>query len=120
MKKIFILLAISALAFQLQARGCLRLDEGAARALTRFGKSLLPVGVTAVAGDFSRGELVTCVDPDGTEVGRGLVNYSTAEARKIIGHSSDHIHAVLGYVDEPELIHRNNFVVTLKTSPHDR
>jgi glutamate 5-kinase len=100
------------LAFQLQARGCLRLDEGAARALMRFGKSLLPVGVTAVEGDFSRGELVTCIDPGGIEVGRGLVNYSAAEARKIIGYSSDHIQVLLGYVDEPELIHRNNFVMT--------
>ena len=76
-----------------------------------MGKSLLPVGVTAVEGGFSRGELVACVGPDGIEVGRGLVNYSAAEALKIIGKSSDQIEAILGYVDEPELIHRDNLVV---------
>ena len=99
------------LAVQLQVRGRLYLDAGAVQVLRTLGKSLLPVGVTAVEGGFSRGELVACVAPDGTEVGRGLVNYSAAEALKIIGKSSDQIEAILGYVDEPELIHRDNLVV---------
>ncbi len=99
------------LAVQLQVRGRLRLDHGAARVLRESGKSLLPVGVTAVEGDFSRGELVACLGPDGQEVARGLVNYSAAEALKIIGKPSDQIESLLGYVDEPELIHRDNLVV---------
>jgi glutamate 5-kinase len=64
-----------------------------------------------VEGRFSRGELVACVGPDGAEVGRGLVNYSAAEAVKIIGKPSEQIESLLGYVDEPELIHRDNLVV---------
>jgi glutamate 5-kinase len=100
------------LAFRLQVRGQIHLDDGAAQVLRCSGKSLLPVGVTTVEGDFSRGDLVACIAADGTEVGRGLVNYNASESRKIIGHSSDRIEALLGYVDEPELIHRDNFVTT--------
>jgi glutamate 5-kinase len=99
------------LASQLQVRGRLHLDAGAVQVLRESGRSLLPVGVTAVEGSFSRGELVACIGPNGLEVGRGLVNYSTAEARQIIGKSSDQIESVLGYVDEPELIHRDNLVM---------
>ncbi len=99
------------LAVQLQVRGRVHLDAGAVRVLRMSGKSLLPVGVTAVEGRFSRGELVACVGPDGAEVGRGLVNYSAAEAVKIIGKPSEQIESLLGYVDEPELIHRDNLVV---------
>lgn len=99
------------LAMQLQVRGRLYLDEGAVKVLRSSGKSLLPVGVTAVEGGFSRGELVACLGPDGVEVARGLVNYRASDARKIIGKPSDQIEALLGYVDEPELIHRDNLVV---------
>ncbi len=99
------------LAAQLQARGRLRLDDGAVRVLRKLGRSLLPVGVTAIEGDFSRGELVTCVDPNGLEVARGLVNYGAGDALRIIGNPSDQIETLLGYVDEPELIHRDNLVV---------
>jgi len=101
------------LASHLQTRGALTLDAGAARALRESGKSLLPVGVVGVAGDFSRGEMVVCRDPGGAEVARGLVNYAADEARLIRGLASAEIEATLGYVDEPELIHRDNMVVTV-------
>ncbi|GMQ90370.1 MAG: glutamate 5-kinase [Gammaproteobacteria bacterium] len=99
------------LASHLQVRGKLFLDEGAARVIRDAGKSLLPVGVRAVEGDFARGEIVSCVDPQGSEVARGLVNYDATESTRIIGHPSDEIEAILGYVDEPELIHRDNMVL---------
>jgi len=99
------------LAGQLQSKGRLRLDAGAVRVLRQAGRSLLAVGVTAVEGDFQRGELVACIGPDGAEVAKGLVNYSAEESRKIMGQPSERIEAVLGYVDEPELIHRDNLVV---------
>ncbi len=100
------------LASQLQSRGRLWLDDGAVRVLRTSGRSLLPVGVTRVEGGFRRGEIVTCLAPDGSEVGRGLVNYDAREARRIIGNPSDRIEELLGYVDEPELIHRDNLVLT--------
>jgi len=99
------------LAGQLQVRGRLRLDAGAVKVLRQAGRSLLPVGVTSVEGDFQRGELVACVAPDGQEVARGLVNYSAAESARIIGQPSDRIEAILGYVGEAELVHRDNMVV---------
>jgi glutamate 5-kinase len=89
----------------------LKLDAGAARALQRGGKSLLPIGVVEVAGDFERGAVVACLDPEGREVARGLVNYSAAEARRIIRRPSGEIASILGYMDEPELIHRDNLVL---------
>lgn len=97
------------LADHLQVAGRLQLDAGAVAALAR-GKSLLPIGVTAVHGEFPRGAVVACLDPDGVEVARGLVNYSSAEARRIARKSSEDIEAVLGYMDEAELIHRDNLV----------
>jgi glutamate 5-kinase len=99
------------LAAQAQARGRLTLDAGACKVLRESGRSLLPVGVTGVEGEFTRGEIVSCVGPDGQEVARGLVNYSAEEARRILGQASDRIEAILGYVDEPELIHRDNLVI---------
>jgi glutamate 5-kinase len=99
------------LAGRLQVRGRLILDTGAVSVLREAGRSLLPVGVTRVDGDFGRGDLVVCISPDGEEVARGLVNYSAADARRIIGQPSGRIEALLGYVDEPELIHRDNLVV---------
>lgn len=99
------------LAGQLTARGRLYLDAGAVAVLKTSGRSLLPVGVTGVEGGFARGELVSCLDPEGREVARGLVNYSAEEAARIVGYPSDRIESLLGYVDEPELIHRDNLVV---------
>lgn len=95
----------------IRPRGKLTLDEGAVRALREAGRSLLPVGITAVEGKFTRGDLVICVDPSGTEIARGLVNYSAVETRRIMGQASDRIEALLGYIDESELIHRNDLVV---------
>jgi glutamate 5-kinase len=99
------------LADHLTVSGLLTLDAGATKALVRDGKSLLPVGVTAVSGDFARGEIVGCVDPEGKQVARGLVNYSAEETRRIMRRPSGEIESVLGYVDEPELIHRDNLVL---------
>src|SRR5687767_3951701 len=99
------------LADHLNVAGQVRLDAGAVKALTRDGKSLLPIGVTGVTGDFERGEVVACVDPAGREIARGLANYSAEEARRIIRRPSGEIEAILGYVDEPELIHRDNLVL---------
>jgi len=99
------------LAGQLQAKGTLTLDEGAVKVLKQSGRSLLPVGVKKVEGNFLRGELVVCVGPDGAEVAKGLVNYSAEEATRIMGKGSEQIEALLGYVDEPELIHRDNLVL---------
>ena len=99
------------LAGQLKPRGKLHLDAGASVALTEKGRSLLPVGVTAIEGEFQRGELVVCVAPDGREIARGLVNYNAAEARRIQGVGSDRLEQVLGYIDEPELIHRDNLTL---------
>jgi len=100
------------LAGQLQVRGRLQLDAGATRVLCGAGRSLLPVGVVGIEGDFDRGDLVACVGHEGVEIARGLVNYSAAESRQIIGKPSQLIEATLGYVDEPELIHRDNLVLT--------
>jgi glutamate 5-kinase len=99
------------LAGRLHAAGRLILDAGAARALRQAGRSLLPVGVKAVEGQFTRGEMVVCVDPEGRDVARGLVNYGSEEAVRIMGQASDRIEDILGYVDEPELIHRDNLVL---------
>ncbi len=99
------------LADHLQVRGKLILDAGAVKALRDQHKSLLPIGVFDVAGEFDRGEVVGCCGPDGSEVARGLVNYSAAETRRILKTPSSGIEAKLGYVDEPELIHRDNLVL---------
>jgi len=99
------------LADHLTVGGRLTLDAGAARALGREGKSLLPVGVTAVDGEFERGAVVSCLDPDGRELARGLVNYSASETRRIRRRPSAEIEAILGYMDGPELIHRDNLVL---------
>jgi len=99
------------LADHVQLAGRLQLDAGAVRALAREGKSLLPIGVVAVDGAFQRGEVVGCFGPDGREVARGLVNYDAAEASRILRRPSSEIESILGYVDEPELIHRDNLVL---------
>jgi len=100
------------IADQLQLRGALVLDAGALKALLRDGKSLLPIGVSEVQGDFARGDVVACLSQAGSEVGRGLINYASSEARRIIGKPSSEIESLLGFVEEPELIHRSNLVIT--------
>jgi glutamate 5-kinase len=96
----------------LQLRGKVTLDAGAARALTQGGRSLLPIGVIAVSGEFERGEVIACVDEAGKELARGLTNYSSSEAQRIMRKPSADIEAVLGYYNYDELIHRDNLVVT--------
>lgn len=99
------------LADHLRLAGRLTLDPGAVRALAHDGKSLLPIGVIACEGQFERGEVVGCCEPDGREIARGLINYSAAETQRILRKPSTEIEAILGYVDEPELIHRDNLVL---------
>ena len=100
------------MADHLQLRGAVVLDAGAVRALVTGGRSLLPVGVTEVRGAFERGELVAIVDADGSELARGLINYSANDARRIARQPSSRIAAILGFLDEPELIHRDNLVLS--------
>ena len=99
------------LADNLIVRGRLHLDAGAVKALRHDGKSLLPIGVHAVDGTFDRGAVVACISPEGEEIARGLVNYSAADAQRILRAPSHSIEARLGYVDESELIHRDNLVL---------
>ncbi|MBM4207589.1 MAG: glutamate 5-kinase [Gammaproteobacteria bacterium] len=99
------------LAGQLQVKGKLVLDVGAVKVLQSDGKSLLAVGVKSVSGRFERGELVSCVDESGAEIARGLINYGKTDAELIAGKSSAEFEKVLGYADEPELIHRDNMVL---------
>ncbi len=99
------------LAGQSQTNGILNIDEGAARVLSQQGKSLLAVGVVCISGNFKRGEIVSCVDPQGQEIARGLINYDAVETRKIMGQSSDKIESLLGYVDSEELIHRDDLIL---------
>jgi glutamate 5-kinase len=99
------------LADHLSMAGSVVLDDGAVKALASGGRSLLPIGVTGVAGEFERGAVIACRDTQGREVARGLVNYSAAETRQIMRKPSAEIEAILGYVDAPELIHRDNLVL---------
>ena len=99
------------LAGRSQVHGRLLLDAGAVKVLRHQGKSLLAVGVRAVEGDFRRGEIVSCLDENRAEIARGLVNYGASEARKIMGRPSDQFVQLLGYIDEPELIHRDNLIL---------
>ena len=99
------------LAGHLKTSGTLTLDAGATRALKQGGKSLLPIGVSAVSGNFARGELVSCVSDEGLEIARGLINYSSTEAQKIMRRPTQAIEELLGYIAEPELIHRDNLVL---------
>ncbi len=99
------------MADHLRVNGRLVLDDGAVKVLMADGKSLLPIGVTAVEGSFERGDVVACVDVQGKELARGLVNYNSSETAKILRKPSNEIAQILGYVDELELIHRDNLVI---------
>ena len=101
------------LAGQLQVKGQLVLDAGAVKVLTQQGRSLLAVGVRQVVGTFTRGDLVSCVNADGLEIARGLVNYNANEAARIQGQSTESIADILGYREDDELIHRDNLVITV-------
>jgi len=104
---------------QLRAKGTLTLDDGAVGKLLENGSSLLAVGVTDCEGNFQRGELVTCVDRQGAEIARGLINYSAEETRKLKGHSTGKITELLGFEREQELIHRDNLVMTNEPAGQD-
>lgn len=95
----------------LRVRGRLTLDAGAIKALTEGHKSLLAIGVIDVEGNFERGDVVACVDQHGVEYGRGLINYSSTDTRRIMGLPSNRIAEVLGNMSAPELMHRDNMVV---------
>ena len=99
------------IAGQMKPKGELVVDAGAAAAMRERGVSLLPVGVVAVRGDFVRGDVVRCVTESGEAVAQGLVNYSSVEAWRLAGAASDEIFGLLGYVEEPELMHRDNLVI---------
>ncbi len=96
----------------LQLRGAVTVDEGAVAKVQGEGKSLLPIGMTSVEGDFSRGDVIAIRSPAGTEIARGLANYASAEARLLCRKPSSEIERLLGYVAEPEMIHRTNLIVT--------
>ncbi len=104
------------MADHLQLRGSVTLDEGAVRKLVTEGKSLLPIGMVAVEGEFSRGEVIAICDPQGTEVARGLANYASAEARLLCKKPSSEFQALLGYAAEPEMVHRDNLVLSVRTA----
>ena len=99
------------LADHLQVKGSVRIDEGAVRALVSERKSLLPIGVIEVHGEFARGDVIACLGPDRREIARGLVNYGAEQTRRIAGRPSSEIESALGFVEERELIHRDNLVV---------
>ena len=99
------------IAGQQRPKGDLVLDAGAVKALRERGVSLLPVGVATVRGEFGRGALVRCVSAESELIAQGLVNYSSAETVKICGAASGEIQSRLGYVLEPELVHRDNLVL---------
>jgi glutamate 5-kinase len=100
------------MADHLQLRGSVTIDDGAVRKLRADGSSLLPIGMTSVDGDFSRGEVIAIVDNQGQEVARGLANYAAAEARLLCRKPSSAVEQLLGYIAEPEMVHRDNLVLT--------
>ncbi|TAN73552.1 MAG: glutamate 5-kinase, partial [Gallionella sp.] len=99
------------LADHLQVAGKLVLDAGAVKALRTKGKSLLPIGVKEVFGEFERGAVVACIGEDGSDIARGLTNYSADESRRIARHASQEIEVLLGYGGDEEIIHRDNLVL---------
>ena len=101
------------MADHLQLRGSITVDNGAVDKVRKEGKSLLPIGMVAVEGEFSRGEVIAILDPQGVEIARGLSNYASAEARLICRKPSGEIEASLGYIAEPEMVHRDNLVLSL-------
>jgi glutamate 5-kinase len=100
------------MADHLQMRGSVRVDAGAVGKIVGEGKSLLPIGMTSVEGDFSRGDVIAVCDPEGQEIARGLANYASSEARLICRKSSGDFERLLGYSAEPEMIHRDNLVLS--------
>ena len=100
------------MADHLQLRGSVTVDAGAAHKVLTEGKSLLPIGMTGVAGDFSRGDVIAIKDEQGLEIARGLANYASAEARLLCRKPSHEYEALLGYSAEPEMVHRDNLILS--------
>ncbi|UCU95518.1 glutamate 5-kinase [Hydrogenophaga taeniospiralis] len=100
------------MADHLQLRGSVRVDDGAVQKILGEGKSLLPIGMTAVEGEFSRGDVIAVRDGAGQEIARGLANYASSEARLLCRKSSNDFERLLGYVAESEMIHRDNLVLS--------
>jgi glutamate 5-kinase len=100
------------MADHLQLRGSVTVDAGAAHKVLTEGKSLLPIGMNGVAGDFSRGDVIAIRDEQGAEIARGLANYASAEARLLCRKPSHEYEALLGYTAEPEMVHRDNLILT--------
>ncbi len=100
------------MADHLQLRGAVTVDAGAAAKVRDAGKSLLPIGMTAVEGEFSRGDVIAVRDESGAEIARGLANYASAEARLICRKPSSEFENLLGYAAEPEMLHRDNLVLS--------
>ncbi|GAA4424192.1 glutamate 5-kinase [Acidovorax lacteus] len=100
------------MADHLQLRGAVTVDAGAAAKVRDEGKSLLPIGMTGVEGDFARGDVIAVRGPDGVEIARGLANYASAEARLLCRRASGEFERLLGYSAEPEMVHRDNMVLT--------
>ncbi len=100
------------LSSQLKIKGTFVLDEGAIEAIYRNGKSLLPIGVLEVIGNFDRGDAVLCITSNRKKIAIGLTNYSSIDSTKIIGQTSSVIESLIGFVEEPELIHRDNLTLT--------
>lgn len=100
------------MADHLQLRGSVTVDAGAAHKVLTEGKSLLPIGMTGVAGDFSRGDVIAIRDEQGVEIARGLANYASAEARLLCRKPSHEYEALLGYTAEPEMVHRDNLILS--------
>jgi glutamate 5-kinase len=98
--------------FTVRPNGRFLLDTGARRAIEDNGRSLLAIGITAVEGEFVKGEVVSLVDAEGTEFARGLTNYDATNARQIVGCHTDRIEELLGHLPYSEVVHRDNLVVT--------
>jgi glutamate 5-kinase len=100
------------IADHLQLRGSVTVDAGATQKLRGQGSSLLPIGMTTVDGDFSRGDVIAIRDLQGVEIARGLANYASVEARLICRKPSTEFEKLLGYAAEPEMVHRDNLVLS--------
>ena len=100
------------IADHLNIEGAVLLDAGAARAIVKGNTSLLPVGVKEVRGDFKRGDVIAVLSPEGDELARGLAGYSSSDTVRIAGHHTEEIEGILGFIEQPELIHKDDLVIT--------
>ena len=107
-----VIAAKSWIADHLNIEGAVLLDAGAARAIVKGNTSLLPVGVKEVRGDFKRGDVIAVLSPEGDELARGLAGYSSSDTVRIAGHHTEEIEGILGFIEQPELIHKDNLVIT--------